>query len=161
MSSQHRCRSFHVMAWFCAFALVSVPACGGDADTGPTEKPAAHKADSGESDQSRGGGGSRAKGRDTGFDIDIPEDVPIYSGGKIVNAAPGKRGGLSITVETDDPVSEVATEMTSSLEKAGWNSQGVDRDGSYFIIADKGKRSLTVLIESRRPGTTRINIMAL
>ncbi|MCZ6807786.1 MAG: hypothetical protein O7F08_12585, partial [Deltaproteobacteria bacterium] len=70
-------------------------------------------------------------------------------------------GGLSITVETDDPVSEVVTEMTSSLEKAGWNSQGVDRDGSYFIIADKGKRSLTVLIESRRPGTTRINIMAL
>ena len=160
MSSQHRCRSFHVTAWFCAFALVSVPACGGDADTGPTEKPAAHKADSGKSDQSRGGGGSRAEGRGAEFDIDIPEDVPIYSGGKIVDAFAGRRGGLSVTVDTDDPVSEVATETTSSLEKAGWNFQGVDRDGSYFIIADKGRRSVTMLIEPRRRGTTRINIMA-
>ena len=125
MFSQQRGRSFHfqVVIWLCTFAVASVLACGGDSDSAPAGQPSSREADAGGLPKIRSGGDSQSASGAGGVEVDLPDDLPIYPGAKIVQAGDGVAGSVSLTLETGDPASSVATKMSALLEQAGWYIQ--------------------------------------
>ena len=150
------------MSWLCAFAVVSVLACGSDSDTAPAGKPSSSAGDTGALPKIRSGGDSQAPADGNGaeIEVDLPEDLPIYPGAKIVEAKDGMGGGVSLTLETGDSVEDVAKQMSILLRKAGWYIQKSNRDDARVIFADKGSRSLSVIVE-RKGDVTRVSLLVL
>ena len=162
---------FHVRLplWAPGFVLVAILACGGDSEP------------SGQSSEPQGGprleGGSpgrgdlptiqRAPGRGAvaggggEIDVDLPDDVPIYPGAKIVMAderAGG--GGVTLTFQTPDSPSDVFASLVKSFEAEGWSLQRNDGAATKTFFADKESRSLSVFVQEK-DGTTSIDVMIL
>ncbi len=162
MFSQQQCRSFRfqVAIWFCTFAVASVLACGSDSDSAPAEQPSSREADTGELPKILSGGDHQPAAQAGGIEVDLPDDLPIYPGAKIVQAGDGVDGSVSLTLETGDPASSVATKISALLEQAGWYIQKANKGKVSGIFADKGGRTLSALIE-RKGEVTTISMLIL
>ncbi|NQZ97323.1 MAG: hypothetical protein HRU01_12495 [Myxococcales bacterium] len=156
-----RARVLHAL--LCAIALTLI-ACGGETEAPDTREPLAPKA---APSAKRGGApeeraeADQQAGRSAAVpdDVEIPADLPTYPGARIT-AASHSGPGLSITYETRDSPSTVATSLEDSLRAEDWVVQRADQGGTHALFADKGVRALSIVIESK-DGKTQISVLAV
>ncbi len=128
-------RFFHGPAaiWFCTSTLALAIGCGGDTST------------------------DTATAKDTrsarAAITEYPEDLPVYPGAKFLEGRRGKsENGVSVSLESTDPVQKVAATFLSMLEKDGWFVQSTIRDEAYIIFADKGSRNFSAALRLNPSG---------
>ena len=145
-----------VTIWLCTFAVASVLACGGDSDSAPAEQTSSLEVDTAGLPKIRSGGDAQAGE----IKVDLPDDLPLYPGAKIVQAGDNIAGSVTLTLETSDPASTVVSKMAKLLEQSGWYIQKASKETSDGLFADKGGRTLSALIE-RKGDVTRISLLIL
>ncbi len=88
-------------------------------------------------------------------EVELPRDVPRYPGSTIGDARGDDELGLSLTLASRDDLQTVAQYYATELRKQNWVIQEApsQEEGGLAIFADKGSRSLTVMVTPSPSGT--------
>jgi hypothetical protein len=92
--------------------------------------------------------------------VELPADVPHYPGSKLAESQGQDELGVSVTLESSDDAQTIARFYAAELRLKDWVIQETPADEGLAIFADKGSRSLTVMI-SPAPGGSEIGILVL
>jgi hypothetical protein len=148
-----------------SLALGGILACGGESDEkraspAPAATPAAPAPPVPET-----GSPSPAEPTEPAADageVGLPSDVPRYPGATLGDSRGDDELGLTVTLESGDDVQTVARYYASELRKQDWAIQEApaEEEGGLAIFADKGSRSLTVMV-TPSPGGSEIGLLVL
>ena len=141
-------------AWLSIGALVAL-GCGGEKKESPAAAPAAApEATAGQP----AAPAAIADAWSSTLPADFPSDVPIYPASTVVKAKDAPESGIMVGWTTTDEPAKVASFFSDSLAAQGWSTQRVDGDDGIVVLADKGSRSITLVLSSAE-GKTQIDLL--
>lgn len=80
---------------------------------------------------------------------DYPSDVPLYKGKSLLDMKSAEKNARSVSIETPDPVDQIAEFYKAQLESKGWKSDATMTMGEMTMYtASKDNRKLVVQITS-------------
>ena len=139
-----------------SLALGGILACGGESDekrAGQAPAAAAAKPAPAAPDVAEPGLAELAEPAGDAVEVDLPRDVPRYPGSKVRESQGGEELGLSVAFQSTDDVQTIARYYASELRKKDWVIQEAPSEEGLAIFADKGSRSLTVMVSPAPTGS--------
>ncbi len=101
----------------------------------------------------KGGKAEFAKEGSLNLPDNFPKDVYIYPGAKVVMSFSDK-SGITVTLATDDNVSDVAAKYDKEMSKKGWSQEStVKMQQMQIFTYKKGNQNVTIQI---MPGSSQM-----
>ena len=89
----------------------------------------------------------------------FPKDVPVYKGAKVITSMSAK-DGMSVTLQTADPLAKVGEFYKSRMDAQGWESETSLNTGNQTILGfKKESRSASVIMMASKEGGTTISLI--
>jgi hypothetical protein len=139
-------------------AVAALAACGGESDEKGAAEPAAVAPSAPVPERPTAGEPAEAEGE--AVEVDLPADVPRYPGSKVRESQGQDQLGVSVTFESSDDAQTIARYYAAELRLKDWVIQESPAEEGLAIFADKGTRSLTVMI-SPAEGGSEIGLLVL
>ena len=93
-------------------------------------------------------------------DFELPDDVPAYPGATVTNVGVNDGDKLAVTFSSDGGAEDVAQYYFEELRHGDWSVDQTDAPDGVALFAEKGSRSMTVMVE-KRPEGARISILSM
>ena len=89
----------------------------------------------------------------------FPADVPTYPNGTVLQGKTAGESAVSLVLETDDSIDDVARYYSDGLAAQGWSTELRPSVGGSAIFADKGMRKAALAISTGSSGKTQVNLI--
>ena len=144
---------------FCCVAVVAIfwgiSGCGGSDESASSTSSEAAVPSSSSGTPGRSPGVTNYAGVPEGF----PADVPEYPNGTVLQGRTAGESAVSLVLETDDSMDDVAQFYSDGLAAQGWSTELHPSVGGTAIFADKGTRKVAVSIATGSSGKTQVNLI--
>ena len=83
----------------------------------------------------------------------FPQDIPQHPDAKVLESRATSDLGMSVVMTVDDDASEVSSYYADSLAAEGWSTDIRNMPDGNTVFADKGNRTVAVLVTEGRKGS--------